>query len=128
MKDKDQKLIFEAYQQLNEIGGGGSNPSGRPEDIGTETFDQDDEYEHVQNVIDQHLQDGAYPTTDEGWDELFNSVWDDSDIREYHSDILSELLDRKRKEIEDSVRDAEIQSAQPGLDMDAAGNMWNPYS
>ena len=44
------------------------------------------------------MQQTGYPETDEGWDDLFNSVYDDPDIREHHSDILSELIDQMRQE------------------------------
>ena len=43
MRDNEHNLIWESYQQVNEIGGGGFNPSGRPEDIGTETYDNPDD-------------------------------------------------------------------------------------
>ena len=129
MNDRDQKLIFEAYhQQLNEIGGGGFNPSGTPEDIGSETFDQDDEYGHVQDLIDAAIEERGHPVVgdDDGWDQLFNSIYETPDFEDQHSDILSELINKKRNELE--VQQSEIQSALPGADMDMMGNAWNPYN
>jgi len=135
MRDNDQKLIFEAYQQLNEIGGGGFNPGApggwHPQDPSTpDDPDPESLYDDVQEVIDAAVEENGYPRAadDEGWDELFNAVWAEPGIEEHHGDILKELLDGKRKEIETVVRQAEVQSAQAGMDMDAAGNMWNPYS
>ena len=135
MRDKDQKLIFEAYQQLNEFGGGGFSGQGSPEQaqwLGTEPTDQDYDYELIQDLIDSEVEENGYPRAndDEGWDELFNSIYSLSEVdsERGHDGILGELLDNKRKEIETAVREAEVQSAQAGMDMDAAGNTWNPYS
>ena len=97
-------ITFKDYiiQQLNEFGGGGFNPSGRPEDIGTETPDDSDDYDHVQHLIDTAVEETGYPNVndDEGWDELFNSIYELSDIDtgRRHDDILSELLDTARND------------------------------
>jgi len=95
----ENDLISEAYNQvLNEgaFGGPGGNPD--KEGWGVETSDQDEEYEYVRGIINNHMQQTGYPSTDEGWDELFNSVYDDPDVREHHSDILSELINQMRQE------------------------------
>lgn len=65
MKDEDQKLIFEAYQQLNEIGGGGFNPSGRPEDYGSETFDGPDWFGTARELAIELKEQGINYLTDD---------------------------------------------------------------